>query len=129
MASPFFEQPILNSPYSVPTRHHALDDDGQPLEKPPVEGRRPSKFITPVPRPRRQERNAGIGQGRLVLSDPEGLSSVEQEYNPTPIINEIRQHLATWRTLPNPADWGVTPATAQLLKHWRHHNFQACLCR
>ncbi len=124
MASPFFEQPILNSPYSVPTRHHALDDDGQPLEKPPVEGRRPSKFITPVPRPRRQERNAAVGQGRLVLSDPEGLSSAEQEYNPTPIINEIRQHIASWRDLRNPADWGVTPATAQLLKHWRHHNFQ-----
>lgn len=59
-----------------------------------------------------------------MLSGPEALSTADQEYNPTPIINEIRQHIATWRELANPADWGVTPATAQLLKHWRHHNFQ-----
>ena len=50
--------------------------------------------------------------------------TVEQEYNPTPIINEIRSHLESWRALPNPADWGVTPATASLLDHWRHHNFK-----
>ena len=124
MSTSFFEQPILNTPYSVPTRHHALDKDGQPLDLPPIEGRRRSELITPVPKPRKQQKKAGADQGRFVLSDPEGLSTSEQEYNPTPIINEIRQHLATWRNIPNPADWGVTPATTQLLKHWRHHNFQ-----
>jgi type III restriction enzyme len=111
-----FEQP-LNSPYAVPARHHALDKDGQPLDQPPVEGRRRSEHITPVPRPRKQQKKAGAGQASFVLSDPEGLSITQQEYNPTPIINEIRQHLASWRDLANPADWGVTPATAQLLKH------------
>ena len=25
--------------------------------------------------------------------------------------------------LPNPNDWQVTPETARLLQHWRHHNF------
>lgn len=44
-------------------------------------------------------------------------------YNPTPIINEIRNHVASWRSLPNPADWGVTPTTQRLLQHWRHHKF------
>ena len=34
-ASPFFEQPILNSPYDEPTRHHSLDAEGQPLDEPP----------------------------------------------------------------------------------------------
>src|SRR5262249_20513097 len=63
-------------------------------------------------------------QQRFVFGDDEGLSTVEQEYNPTPIINEIRSHVASWRALPNPADWGVTPATARLLEHWRHHNFE-----
>lgn len=119
----FFEQPILNSPYEVPTRHHALDNDGQPLDQPPVEGRRRSELITPVPKPRKQQKKAGKDQASFVLPDKEGLSTAEQEYNPTPIINEIRQYVATWRRIPNPADWGVTPATAQLLKHWRHHNF------
>jgi type III restriction enzyme len=27
--------------------------------------------------------------------------------------------------LPNPADWSVTPATARLLTHWRHHKFES----
>ena len=27
-----------------------------------------------------------------------------------------------WRTLPE-SQWRVTPETARLLKHWRHHNF------
>jgi len=50
----FFDQPILNSPYEVPTRYHALDADGQPLEQPPIEGRRPCDFVTPVPKPKRK---------------------------------------------------------------------------
>ena len=42
-----------------------------------------------------------------------------QEYNPTPIINEIRDYVETWRNLPNPEHWHVTPETARLLQHWR----------
>ena len=26
-----------------------------------------------------------------------------------------------WRSLPNPNQWQVTPETARLLQHWRHH--------
>jgi type III restriction enzyme len=123
MAESFFERPILNSPYEVPQLHHALDEDGQPLDVPPIQGRRPSKLITPVPRPRKKKNK--IKQGSLVFGDDKGLSSAEQEYNPTPIINEIRSHVASWRDLHNSADWGVTPATARLLTHWRHYNFES----
>ena len=28
-----------------------------------------------------------------------------------------------WRALKNPNDWRVTPETARLLQHWRHHTF------
>ena len=28
-----------------------------------------------------------------------------------------------WRSLPNPNQWQVTPETARLLQHWRHHEF------
>lgn len=52
------------------------------------------------------------------------FTSEEQEYNPTPIINEIRTYVETWRNLPNPNQWLVTPETARLLKHWRHHQFE-----
>ena len=119
----FFDHPILNSPYEPPEYHHVLDEDGQPVDVPPAVGRRESKFITPVPKPRKRRRQSG--QASLVFDDDSGVSSDEQEYNPTPIINEIRQHVASWRELPNPADWGVTPATARLLTHWRHHRFES----
>jgi hypothetical protein len=35
----------------------------------------------------------------------------------------LRQAVDTWRSLPNPAQWQVTPETARLLQHWRHHHF------
>ncbi len=118
MASSFFEQPVLNSPYEVPRFHHALDENGQPLDVPPVEGRRRSEIITPVPMPRMR-----TAQGSLAFGDRDDRSTGEQEYNPTPIINEIRNHVATWRALPNASDWGVTPTTARLLTYWRSHEF------
>ena len=121
MSQSFFERPILNSPYAPPSRHHALDADGQPMDVPPVEGRRKSELITPVPKPRK--RKGGARSGDLDLGLDLGGATAEQEYNPTPIINEIRQHVASWRALPNPADWGVTPATARLLTHWRTFEF------
>ena len=122
MAQSFFERPILNSPYEAPALHHALDPDGQPLDQPPVEGRRRSELLTPVPKPKRRSNKAS--QTSFVFQDEQGLSSVEQEYNPAPIINEIRQHVASWRALPNPNDWGVTPSTARLLTHWRTYAFE-----
>jgi type III restriction enzyme len=118
----FYECPILNSPYEAPSRHHALDEDGQPLDQAPLPGRRESKFLTPVPKAKK--RRGRPRQDSFVFQDEQGLSTADQEYNPTPIINEIRAHVASWRILPNPADWSVTPTTARLLQHWRHHPFQ-----
>jgi len=115
-ASPFFEQPIINSPYEVPTRYHPLDADGQPLNEPPRDGRRKSELITPVPRPRKKKRKNNKNQASLDLSGDDGLSTEEQEYNPTPIINEIRNYVGEWRRS-NPSVWGVTPATARLLTY------------
>lgn len=117
MAQSFYDRPILNSPYEVPKLHHALDEDGQPLELPPIQGRRPCDFVTPVPKPKKKSSRAA--QASMVFEDELGLSAEEQEYNPKPIINEIRSHVATWRALPSDRDWGVTPATAKLLHHWR----------
>ena len=124
MADSFFNNPILNSPYEAPTRHHSLDKDGQPLDEAPIQGRRPSSFITPVPKPRKKRQRASEDQASLVLGSGDDLSSEEQEYNPTPVINRVRQHLESWRALKSQADWGVTPATARLIQHWRQHDFQ-----
>lgn len=125
MTNNFYEKPILNSPYKEPAYHHALDQDGQPTDQPPITGRRRSELITPVPKPRKKKRQkADATQASLGLASSDGISTEEQEYNPTPIINEIRSHVGTWRKIPSPNDWGVTPATARLLQHWRHHDFQ-----
>nr|WP_289993670.1 DEAD/DEAH box helicase family protein [Aquibium sp. ELW1220] len=40
-------------------------------------------------------------------------------FNPSPMINELRQEIETWRNLPNPTQWKVTPITQRLLQHWR----------
>jgi type III restriction enzyme len=34
-----------------------------------------------------------------------------------------RSYVAAWRNLPNPNKWQVTPETARLIDHWRHHRF------
>jgi type III restriction enzyme len=116
----FFERPILNSPYAYPDRHWELDDDGQPTNQ-ILPKRRASKLLTPVPKPQKRRRNAN--QPGFVFDSGHGLSTEEQEYNPTPIINEIRRYVEEWRSLP-PDQWQVTPETARLLQHWRHHQFQ-----
>ena len=120
MTDQFFEQPILNSPYDEPRRFWELDEQGQPTQR-ILEGRRRAEFITPIPKPRRQRRRPE--QRALSIEDSTGLSTTQQEYDPTPIINEIRGHIEQWRRLPNPRDWHVTPETARLLQHWRHHQF------
>lgn len=41
----------------------------------------------------------------------------------TAVINGRRDQVDRWRQIPNPANWRVTPETARLLQHWRHHQF------
>jgi type III restriction enzyme len=50
MSNPFFEHPILNSPYGCPSRHWELDQQGQPTQQ-ILERRRRAEFITPIPKP------------------------------------------------------------------------------
>lgn len=119
MANPFFEQPILNSPYECPLRHWELDDQGQPTQK-VIDARRRAEFITPIPKPKKRKTSQ---QQELVFDEGAGLSTKEQQYDPTSIINEVRQQVDRWRVLANPSEWQVTPETARLLHHWRHHDF------
>jgi len=121
MTDQFFERPILNSPYEYPAQHWELDADGQPTNR-ILDTRRRSELITPVPKPKKRKKSKD--QAEMVLDGGDGLSTVDQEYNPTPIINEIRSYVETWRNLPSPDQWQVTPETARLLQHWRHHPFQ-----
>jgi len=119
MSNPFFEHPILNSPYECPQRHWELDEQGQPTQK-TLETRRRVSFITPIPKPKKRK---ATKQQEIVFDEGKGLSTQEQQYDPTSIINEVRGHVDRWRAWTNPNEWQVTPETARLLQHWRHHQF------
>ncbi len=122
MNNKFFEHPVLNSPYEYPSQHWELDESGQPTQQ-IIESRRRAEFITPIPKPRKRKGTAE--QAQLLFDEGKGLSTDEQQYDHTAIINGVRQQVDKWRSLPNPNDWQVTPETARLLQHWRHHNFSS----
>lgn len=122
MSTDFFSKPILNSPYACPSRHWELDEQGQPTQK-IIETRRPAEFITPIPKPKK--RRASEKQSSIVFDEGKGLSTQEQQYDITAIINGVRDQVEAWRRLQNPNDWQVTPETARLLQHWRHHKFNS----
>lgn len=115
----FFERPILNSPYAYPARHWELDEHGQPTQR-IVDNRRRAEFITPIPKPKKRRT---ADQSALLFDEGKGLSTEKQQYDHTAIIGSVRQQVDQWRRLPNPNDWRVTPETARLLQHWRHHKF------
>ncbi len=118
MTDSFFEKPILNSPYEYPIHHWELDETGQPTNH-ILDHRRPAKYLTPIPRPKKQKK----GQASLPMQR-DGISTEDQQYDPTPIINELRAHVDRWREL-SPSQWNVTPETARLLQHWRAHPFNS----
>jgi type III restriction enzyme len=112
MSNPFFDHPILNSPYDIPKRHWELDKQGQPTQK-IIEQRRRADFITPIPKPKKckgepAQQSLGFGEGQNEVAAN---------------INQVRALVDAWRRLPNPNQWQVTPETGRLLQHWRHHRF------
>ena len=120
MTNPFFERPVLNSPYAYPKRHWELDESGQPTQR-IIQSRRPAEFITPIPKPKKQK--GSKTQAEIIFDEGKGLSTEKQQYEHTAIINAVRQQVDQWRKLQDPNQWQVTPETARLLQHWRHHRF------
>ena len=118
VAQPFFEQPILNSPYEYPARHWELDENRQPTNH-IVDRRRTVSFITPIPAARKQR----TAQRELGVDDARGTADEDgQQYELMRMIESVRHSVNEWRRLPR-AQWRVTPETARLLHHWRHHQF------
>jgi type III restriction enzyme len=120
MENEFFSKPILNSPYGYPSRHWELDNKGQPTQE-IIEHRRRAEFITPIPKPKKRK-ESGEQLQLFDFEEDDPISSADQRYDPTPIINELRKNVDDWRKLSNPNDWLVTPETVRLLEHWRHHS-------
>lgn len=120
MTDQFFSHPILNSPYELPGRHWELDKSGQPTNR-IVEHRRVAEFITPIPKPKK--RVGKETQDELVFAEAKAISQGDQRYETMSMVNQVRERVDAWRRLPNSQDWKVTPETARLLQHWRHHQF------
>ncbi len=117
MTMQFFERPILNSPYRYPARHWELDEEGQPTDR-IIQGRRSAAYVTPVPRPKKQK--ASQHHQEQLFEEGHKLSDDPQIYDSaTWLINSIRLEVDKWRSLPKPKQWGVTPETERLLRHWR----------
>ena len=122
MTDPFFEQPVLNSPYECPSRHWELDETGQPTQK-IIESRRQAEFITPIPKPKKRK-GSSAEQTAIVFDEAaKKLETDSQQYDLTEIINGVRRQVDRWRKIPDQRQWQVTPETARLLQHWRHHRF------
>ena len=94
MSNPFFDHPILNSPYERPSRHWELDETGQPTQQ-ILDHRRRAQFITPIPKPKKHKRAAS--QQGIVFDEGIGLSTAAQQYDLTSIINQVRGPVDAWR--------------------------------
>jgi type III restriction enzyme len=111
MTDQFFERPIINSPYEYPAQHWDLDASGQPTGQ-LIPSRRRAQFVVPIPKPKKRRAQ----QEELFFEDATGLSSAEQAYDPTPIINELtkagaygrldQKQITAWLDLRNKAAHG-----------------------
>ena len=115
----FFDRPILNSPYEYPARHWELDQSGQPTNR-ILELRRQVSFITPIPKPKKSK---GSQQTLIFDEEAQRVATEGQQYELAQTINSVRNAVDRWRELPDQGQWRVTPETARLLQHWRHHRF------
>jgi type III restriction enzyme len=103
VADRVISNPIINSPYRVPARHFAFDNDG--ITDQIVEGRRESSYFVPVPRPRKRG-----AQQQLEFAE---LTADQIEKNQ--FVNDIRARVKRWREVGRP---DVTPVTRRLLEYW-----------
>lgn len=96
MSNLFFEKPILNSPYEYPLRHWELDKDGQPTQK-IIEYRRKAEFITHMPTPKK--RKSSSEQEVFIFDEGKGLSTKDQQYELTAMINSVMSMIVAWQTV------------------------------
>ena len=103
MRQVIIENPVINSPYSEPTRHYRFDEDGITSEV--IEKRRISTYFVPVPQPKKR--------GAKQLAFQEWTADRIRE---NALINQIRERVSIWR---QGRYQGVTKTTARLLEYWQ----------
>jgi type III restriction enzyme len=96
------DNPILNGPFTEPTRHFRFSDDG--ITDQAVHGRRESGYFLPIASPRKKS-------GQLKFD----TEWTQDRFTSSPRINRIRDRVRQWR---QGGYVGVTRTTARLLEYW-----------
>lgn len=105
MSKVTIDNPVINSPFEEPQRHFVFTQRG--ITEDIEEGRRQSEYFIPMPKPRKQSKDAQM----TLLPDPE-----IREANL--FINKVRAQVTAWRKSGYPS---VTPTTKRLLEYWNNH--------
>lgn len=102
------DNPIINSPYTEPSRHWELDTNGQPTGA-TVPGRRPSEMYMPVARARKGSKAAAEQESLF------GFDGILETASSNETIAEIRKLVGDWR---RGGYQNITPTTRRLLEYW-----------
>ena len=117
--NPFFDHPILNSPYECP---RGIGSSTNPASQRSASWRVAAALSSS--RRSRSRRN-----GRAPPPRSYRIRRREGAFHEGTAIRSDVDHQSGPRTcrpvacLTHPNHWQVTPETARLLQHWRHHNF------
>ncbi len=102
MPPALIENPVINSPYEEPRRHHRFSEDGITNEL--GEGRRSSAYFVPIPATKKK--------GPQLPFDTEWTQDRIEENK---FVNLVRERVDKWRR----GGWvGVTRTTRQVLDYW-----------
>ena len=103
MADVVIQNPVINSPFDVPTQHFEFGDRG--ITGRIIEGsRRESSFFVPIPQGRRQT-------AQLTLE----AEWTRDRLRANDLVNRIRERVGIWRS---GGYAGVTTTTVRLLRYW-----------
>ena len=103
------DNPILNGPYDVPSRHYEIGPSGPTGVI--VESRRPSESFIPIAVSKKGKKGTDGSEQEAFDFD---LTGERREKNS--LINDIRRDVAKWRASGHYD--GVTPISRKLLQHW-----------
>ncbi len=99
--------PVINSPYEEPAQHFVIGPNGPTGEL--ADGRRPSEFFVPVPKPKKG-RASSAAQDSLL-----DLEATNEKITRNDAIDQLRQEVRIWRQR---GYQRVTPISKKLLNHW-----------
>lgn len=102
MAQRIIENPVINSPFSEPSKYFRFDDEGITSEI--VEGRRPSSYFLPIAQPRKRDKQTKFE-----------TEWTKDRIRPNEFVNEVRAHVDAWR---RGGRTGLTSTSRQLIEYW-----------